>query len=343
MIKAGIITMLSALVLHTSVFAQIYVKSPGNVGIGMQNPDRKLQVDGYAEIGDAHDLTRYGILQLTRPVVQQDDKYHLSFIRSGQVVTGFGYIPNTNNFGLWVNSLTNTVAPTMTFTQPGNIGIGFTNPDFKFQVGGFTSISDNPGVHDPSRYGLLQLIRPADQGDDKFHISFIRGGNAICGMGFARNSNNFGIWAYPAQGTGSDPVIGITPDLFVGIGTGAPTCKLHVAGNARADAFFTPSHTYADYVFNADYDLPSLQDVKAYIQQNHHLPEVPTEEEVKKTGINLGEQSVILLKKVEELTLYTIDQNEKMQLLQQQMKDLLEENKKQQAEIENLKKKKGRQ
>jgi hypothetical protein len=335
MIKAGITTMLSALVLQTGVFAQIYVKNPGNVGIGMQNPDRKLQVDGHTEIGDAHDLTRYGILQLTRPAVQPDDKYHLSFIRAGQVVTGFGYVPNTNNFGLWVSSLTNTASPTMSFTQPGNVGVGVTNPDFKLQVGGFTEISDNQGVHDPTRYGVLQLTRPANQGDEKFHLSFIRGGNAICGMGFANNSNNFGIWAYPAKGTNSDPVIGITPDLFVGIGTSAPTCKLHVAGDARANAFIAPSHTYADYVFNSDYELPSLRDVKAYIQQNHHLPEVPTEEEVKKTGINLGEQSVILLKKVEELTLYVIDQNEKLQVL-------MEENKKQQAEIENLKKKKGR-
>ena len=240
MFKAGITTLFSALVLQTGAFAQIYVKNPGNVGIGMQNPDRKLQVDGHTEIGDAHDLTRYGILQLTRP---------------------------------------------------------------------------------------------ANQGDDRYHLSFIRGGNAICGMGFANNSNNFGIWAYAGLGTKSAPIIGITPDLYVGIGTSAPTCKLHVEGNARADAFFTPSHTYADYVFNSDYELPSLQEVKAYIQQNHHLPEVPTEEEVKKTGINLGDQSVILLKKVEELTLYVIDQNEKLQLL-------LEENKKQQAEIESLKKKK---
>jgi hypothetical protein len=82
--------------------------------------------------------------------------------------------------------------------------------------------------------------------------------------------------------------------------------------------------------------------VAAYIKQNHHLPDVQSAEDVKKDGISLGANQATLLKKVEELTLYTIDQNEKMQLLQQQMKDLLEENKKQQAEIESLKKKKGR-
>jgi hypothetical protein len=326
MFKAGITTLFSALVLQTGVFAQIYVKSPGNVGIGMQNPDRKLQVDGHTEIGDAHDGTRYGILQLTRPASLPDDKFHLSLIKAGNSVSGFGYVPNTNSFALWACTNTNTITPTMAFPPGGNVGIGVTNPIYKLQVGGFTEIGDNEGVYDPTRYGLLQLIRPASQGDDKFHLSFIRGGNAIAGMGFANNSNNFGIWAYAGQGTISDPVIGITPDLFVGIGTSAPTCKLHVAGNVRGDAFFSVSHTYADYVFNSDYKLPSLQDVKAYIQQNHHLPEVPTEEDVKKNGINLGDQSVILLKKVEELTLYVIDQNEKLQALEQKVSALQEEN-----------------
>lgn len=332
MIKAGITTILSALVLQTGVFAQIYVKSPGNVGIGMQNPDRKLQVDGYAEIGDAHDLTRYGILQLARPVVQSDDKYHLSFIRAGQVVTGFGYVPNTNNFGLWVSSLTNTAVPTMTFTQPGNIGIGITNPDHKFQVGGFTEISENEGVHDPSKYGLLQLIRPADQGNTAYHLAFIRAGNAVSGMGYLPNSNAFGIWVNAGGGPNDPPAIGFN-NGNVGIGNANPDplYKLHVSGKVRAISFVANGNEWADYVFDPAYNLPSLQEVKAYINQNHHLPDVPSAEEVKKDGVNITDNQVVLLKKVEELTLYTIDLNEKLQLV-------LEENKKQQQEIENLKK-----
>jgi hypothetical protein len=128
----------------------------------------------------------------------------------------------------------------------------------------------------------------------------------------------------------------------VGIGTSAPAYKLHVIGDVRGNTFISNTRSYADYVFDAGYELPTLKEVKTYVQQNHHLPEVPTEEEVKKNGLNLSEQSVILLKKVEELTLYAIDQNEKLQSLEQKMNALLEENKKQKEEIEDLKKNRPR-
>ena len=120
----------------------------------------------------------------------------------------------------------------------------------------------------------------------------------------------------------------------VGIGVDNPAYKLHVNGNIKADAFVAPSKTYADYVFDTTYRLPTLQSVDAYIKQNHHLPEVPSEADVK-DGINLGEHQVILLKKVEELTLYAIDQNEKIQQLEQKMADLMEVNNKLQAALLN--------
>jgi len=66
---------------------------------------------------------------------------------------------------------------------------------------------------------------------------------------------------------------------------------------------------WPDYVFKKNFQLAPLSEVKAYIDKNEHLPGVPTAEQVSKTGINLGEMNALLLKKVEELTLYLIEKD----------------------------------
>jgi hypothetical protein len=128
----------------------------------------------------------------------------------------------------------------------------------------------------------------------------------------------------------------------VGIGTTTPQHKLTVNGTVLANTVYTyAGGVYPDYVFDSTYQLPTLQSVNAYIKQNHHLPEVPSVADVK-DGINLGEHQVILLKKVEELTLYAIEQNEKIQQLEQKMADLMEVNNKLQEQVLNDKSKKKR-
>lgn len=86
--------------------------------------------------------------------------------------------------------------------------------------------------------------------------------------------------------------------------------------------------TWPDYVFEPTYSLRSLQSLEEYLQQNKHLPDVPTANEVAKGGLDLGENQAILLKKIEELTLYMIDQNKRMdeqqKLIEEQRKMLLE-------------------
>jgi hypothetical protein len=69
---------------------------------------------------------------------------------------------------------------------------------------------------------------------------------------------------------------------------------------------------WPDYVFKKDYTLPSLSDVKTYIDKNQHLPEIPSAQEIAKDGINLGEMNKLLLKKVEELTLYLIEKDKQI-------------------------------
>ncbi len=64
-----------------------------------------------------------------------------------------------------------------------------------------------------------------------------------------------------------------------------------------------------DYVFEEDYDLPTLESIKQYVKQNKHLPEVPSAKEMEEKGIDLGVMNMLLLKKVEELTLHLIEQD----------------------------------
>jgi hypothetical protein len=101
----------------------------------------------------------------------------------------------------------------------------------------------------------------------------------------------------------------------VGVGTiDTKGYKFAVNGNVIATSMTVKLYAnWPDYVFKKDYTLPALTDVKTYIYENHHLPEIPSEQEVAKNGINLGEMNKLLLKKVEELTLYLIekDKNEK--------------------------------
>ncbi len=77
-----------------------------------------------------------------------------------------------------------------------------------------------------------------------------------------------------------------------------------------------------DYVFNKDYDLMPLDDLRTYIDKNHHLPDIPNDAEIKKDGIKVGELQMKLLKKIEELTLYTLKQQKILQAQQTKIEEL---------------------
>jgi len=78
--------------------------------------------------------------------------------------------------------------------------------------------------------------------------------------------------------------------------------------------------TWCDYVFAEDYELRPLSEVREFININKHLPEVPSEKEVLNDGINLGDMNVIFIKKIEELTLYILEQEEKIKALEEKLK-----------------------
>lgn len=134
-----------------------------------------------------------------------------------------------------------------------------------------------------------------------------------------------------AVNTKTDQTILGTKNFFTGVYIGDkvnPTTgdfnivKLSVNGKIKTRSILVDPKNWADYVFDKDYKLPSLKDIEAYIKINKHLPEVPTTAEVNANGVNLGEMNEILLKKVEELTLYLIDKDKQMSSQEERVKKL---------------------
>ena len=101
----------------------------------------------------------------------------------------------------------------------------------------------------------------------------------------------------------------------VGIGTSTPgTWKLAVNGNIRAKEIKVETANWPDYVFSKDYDLPSLAEIQKHIQEKGHLPGMPSATEAETNGVELGEMNRLLLEKVEELTLFIINQKKEYQI-----------------------------
>ena len=100
----------------------------------------------------------------------------------------------------------------------------------------------------------------------------------------------------------------------VGIGTTDPgTWKLAVNGNIRAKEIKVETANWPDYVFTKDHELPSLEEVEKHIQEKGHLINIPSAADVELNGIELGEMNRLLLEKIEELTLYILKPEEKVQ------------------------------
>ncbi len=108
----------------------------------------------------------------------------------------------------------------------------------------------------------------------------------------------------------------------VGIGTTNPTHKLSVAGTIRSQEILVEITGWADYVFEKDYKLRSLDDVATYIKQNKHLPGILSAKEIQENGLAVGETQARMMEKIEELTLYLIEQNTLILKLQEKIEQV---------------------
>ncbi|MHC0446341.1 hypothetical protein ACWA1F_13105 [Flavobacterium sp. 3-218] len=148
------------------------------------------------------------------------------------------------------------------------------------------------------------------------------------------NFNNGGVFyrnAYPLSPEWGKWQQLLMTDVFGNVGIGTTTTgshKLAVEGSIGAREIKVTASSWSDFVFKKEYNLPTLEEVEKHITEKGHLENIPSEEEVLKNGINLGEMNSKLLQKIEELTLYIIEMKKENQ----------KQNEKQNIQIEILKK-----
>lgn len=125
-----------------------------------------------------------------------------------------------------------------------------------------------------------------------------------CSNGGSNPPTGGGVWSLTGTNIFYDSgIVGINMNNTIY----DPEYNLMVNGDIKAQRVKVTLEGWADYVFDDDYYLRPLKEVENFIKDNKHLPDVPSEEEVLEEGIFVGETNKILLQKIEELTLYIID------------------------------------
>jgi hypothetical protein len=280
-------------------FAQSVFPTDGsNVGIGTITPLAKLAIfNGNLLVKNINNIDNLSSIMVAQS------------IKDGDII----------NFGTSIRSITQSAANNtyamQFFTQEsyllnqtekvriqgnGNVGIGTISPDAKLVVNGDAKVKENlfiSGASGSYTTGDNPVLYFGVNSDfAKINVPF--GDKMILSSyhGYTFKTSYNGATALPAL------TIGITGD--VGIGTTTPDSKLAVNGTIHSKEVKVDMLGWPDYVFKKEYDLPTLEEVEKHINEKGHLQNIPSEEEVLKNGINLGEMNAKLLQKMEEMTLY---------------------------------------
>jgi len=255
----------------------------GNVGIGTTTPNQKLTING-GGIGFDWNST-------DKKLYSPNDGDLEWMTHNGAIVHGFA-VSHQGTKIVYLNTNGNS------YFNGGNVGIGTGSPEELLEI---KSVKPVQTFHEP--------------GIASFKIGVDNGVFKIVGM-----DNGFGghIGDFNNRNNGQ----GFSMDNLGHIGIGTYDTKGYrfaVAGDAIAESMTVKLQAnWPDYVFKKDYVLTPLPEVKTYIDENQHLPEMPSEKEVIEKGLNLGEMNKLLTKKVEELTLYLIRKDEEIKIIRDQ-------------------------
>jgi hypothetical protein len=310
------------LLLAAKSHAQNVFPASGNVGIGTNTPYSLLHVNG------------------TSGVLSSGSGAGFTFQSRNDPSTGWDWYGSGNNahFGI-TNSVNNGFFIFTSYTEKMRIGTRGISIGSAF----FPGVNDFV-LHDP-RYSLdvagtiyasqdIYAQRKLGVGTTAPEHNLHVNGNEILSTGTQsgfkfRNRNSTSSaedWVWYAdqniarlwQANRGDLLV-VTPAGNVGMGTATPdpAYKLSVNGSIRAKSIRVNTG-WADYVFNKAYRLKPLAEVETFIQHHQHLPDVPSAAEVEQNGVNLGEMEAVLLRKIEELTLYVIEQDKAIRKLTQE-------------------------
>ncbi|MEM9981554.1 MAG: hypothetical protein AAF734_03590 [Bacteroidota bacterium] len=234
----------------------------------------------------------------------------------------------------------------------GSIGLGGA-PDSRYQAIIYGDIRVQSGE--------VIAILQSDEVTDEVFFSRIGGGNRLSlfkdrvetarlrvTSSVALGTNN---WELTSRGTNAFQILydntkllNLTTDGRLGIGTSyvPENFKMAIEGNLVVEEMLVDlREDWPDYVFEEDYDLMPLINLQTYIQTHGHLPNIPSAQEVQtEGGIYVGAINTKLLEKIEELTLYTLAQEEKLSAQQQQYEQLVAEMAALKAMVETLKEEK---
>ena len=289
----------------------------GNLGIGVIDTDKKLDIQGPLRIrGD------YATLYFYRNTGATD----IAKIRYEEPNQKF--IIGANNKDIVFSSKLN-FGESMKISSNGNVSIyGSAN------IGGSINITGDILANSLETQGYLTAGGAARIKGEFATLYFNRGteGDDIAkiryeesNLRFIIGANNKDIIFCSKLGYGES--MRITPQGNIGIGTTETgTHKLAVEGTIGAREIKVEADGWSDFVFNKDYMLKDLEEVESFIEENNHLPDVPSEKDVLENGIQLGEMDATLLQKIEELTLYMIEQNKRTNKLVEEVQGLKVEN-----------------
>ncbi len=293
---------LFAAIVPLSSLAQNTFPSSGNVGIGTTSPILKFQVDIAGITSNYSGVSGSDInLFLKNTNSTNENMNIISFGDAGNY--GVAHIGSINNHSNHSGKLFFATKPSggpltqrMIITESGYVGIGTINPTL----------------------GRLQINQSIDNSDNGVSVLNSTGVRAVRLWTDANNS-------YLYSGVTGQASLILNNTGNVGIGTTTPQNKLDVNGTVHAREVKVDLNNWPDYVFEKSYKLTPLTELKSYLQTYKHLPEIPSASEVEQHGLKLGEMNALLVKKVEELTLYLIQQQEEINALKEEMKSLRKE------------------
>lgn len=223
-------------------------------------------------------------------------------IRIVQQSQGTAVVDNAKVSGIYANPVAGQNKHYVHYSN--NFGIGTANPQSRLQV-------------------ISSFSEPQDPG------AVIIGDTALPNLRMGYNTQNTWIQSHAGSPLHINP-LGNTLVLNrdagnVGIGTQNPDQKLTVKGKIHAEDVIVDTNVPADYVFQKyfdntssirpDYQLPTISELESFVRENKHLPEIPSAKEMTENGIGMGDFQMKLLQKIEELTLYLIDQNKEIKQL----------------------------